>query len=61
MKRGTILILLGALVALSPFLGIPDAWLIRLDIILGLAISYFGYSTVPKGANVSVVRPEVQK
>jgi hypothetical protein len=44
MTRGTLLMILGALVLLSPFLGIPSSWLIRLDVVLGIIIGYFGYS-----------------
>ena len=48
MTRETLLIVLGICVLLSPFLGVPGAWLIRIDVLLGLAVAYIGYTLRPK-------------
>ena len=60
MNRQTTLIILGAVVALSPFFGVPSSWLIRIDVIAGFAIAYLGYS-LRHLHNPSITRQTVEQ
>lgn len=42
MSIEALLILLGVLVALSPFLGLPHAWVMGISLILGIAVIAIG-------------------
>ena len=55
MTRGTILIILGVLVALSLFSGLPLSWLEIIIPILGLVIAFIGYLMRPRHSAVSTV------
>ena len=57
MTRETLLIVLGMCVLLSPFLGVPSSWLIRIDVLLGFGIVWFAYTLRIKKGNASVVHP----
>ncbi len=46
-KRAT-LILLGLLILLCPFIGLPYSWLMWVLPVLGLWVAYLGYSRKPK-------------
>jgi peptidoglycan/LPS O-acetylase OafA/YrhL len=48
MSKGTILIILGALVALAPFSGLPSSWLQFILPAVGIAVIALAYSFVPK-------------
>jgi hypothetical protein len=44
MSRESVLVLLGVIVALSPFLGIPTTWLAIILPLLGVAVAVIGAS-----------------
>ena len=48
MKRERILVILGVLVALSPFYGLPSQYMTGIVMLLGLAVAYIGYTLLPK-------------
>ena len=55
MTRETLLIVLGICVLLSPFLGVPSSWLIRIDVLLGFCIVWFAYTLRLKKGKPPVV------
>ena len=57
MTRETLLIVLGICVLLSPFLGVPSDWLIRIDVLLGFCIMCFAYTLRLKKGSAPVVHP----
>ncbi len=57
MARSSILILLGALVVLTPYLGLPYSWLMALLPILGVCVILIGI-TLRSKRRAAVIAPE---
>lgn len=57
MTRQTIVMILGVIIALSPFFGMPSSWLIRLDVLLGFGIAWFAYTLRTAKENSLPVHP----
>ena len=54
MKREKILIILGVLIALTPFYGLPGSYLTVILLLYGLGITYIGYTLSKKDAGARI-------
>lgn len=55
MRREKILIILGIVIALSPFYGLPPAVMTGVTIVLGLAVVAIGYTLTKKEAETTAL------
>lgn len=55
MRREKILIILGIVIALSPFYGLPPAVMTGITIVLGLVVIAIGYTLIKKEAEATAL------